>query len=151
MTPASIHEAFQNLRPGKDLEPLADAAWLRSVGDWLVGMNATRALTQRLKNRGEQGAWSAGRVQTPTLFILVAREREILAHIPQPYWEIEASFAHREGDGHTWTGRFYDPALGQSDNEEDDTVQRRPNRIFDRAFVDRLVAGLKDKSTGQAS
>ena len=72
MTHTAIRLAFDHLRDGVALDPLADAAWLRSVGDWLVGMNATRALTQRLKSRGEREAWSAGRVQTPTLYILVS-------------------------------------------------------------------------------
>ncbi|HHO50556.1 MAG TPA: hypothetical protein ENK18_06690, partial [Deltaproteobacteria bacterium] len=62
MTPAAIREAFDQLRDGAQMDNLADAAWLRSVGDWLIGMNATRALTQRLKSGGERSAWSAGRV-----------------------------------------------------------------------------------------
>ena len=90
MTAGAIVDAFDQLRPGDQLDNLADAAWLRSVGDWLVGMNATRALTQRLKSGADRKAWSAGRVQTPTLNLMVAREREILAHEPRPYWEITA-------------------------------------------------------------
>jgi DNA topoisomerase-3 len=94
MTPQSIKDGFRALRPGAELDSLADAAWCRSVGDWLIGMNATRALTQRLKSRGEKGAWSAGRVQTPTLHMLVARERQILAHEARPYWVLFATFRH---------------------------------------------------------
>src|SRR5688500_2565856 len=125
MTPASIHEAFQNLRPGSELDSLADAAWLRSVGDWLVGMNATRALTQRLKSRGEREAWSAGRVQTPTLFILVAREREILAHVPQDYWEILGSFGYGEPVTQQWDARYWDPKAGSDDEGPEDEGVRK--------------------------
>ena len=67
MTSKAIREGFEKLEPGTKYDPLADAARCRAVGDWLIGMNATRALTQRLKSRGETGAWTAGRVQTPTL------------------------------------------------------------------------------------
>ncbi|MCB9685119.1 MAG: DNA topoisomerase III [Alphaproteobacteria bacterium] len=153
MTRDAIRDAFDHLRPGHDLDPLADAAWLRSVGDWLVGMNATRALTQRLRSRGEQGAWSAGRVQTPTLGILVQRERKILAHVPQPYWEIVATFST---PAQRWEGRYHDPTQGASSKEssgeeaEEEGV-RRPQRIFERAEVDRIVAALKAAGTGTAS
>ena len=57
-------------------------------------MNATRALTKRLKSRRETRAWSAGRVQTPTLALLVDRELEVLAHVPVPYWRVLARFEH---------------------------------------------------------
>lgn len=149
MTPQSIRDAFQALRPGADLDSLADAAWLRSVGDWLVGMNATRALTQRLKSRGEREAWSAGRVQTPTLFILVAREREILAHVPQDYWEILGTFAQGDPAIQQWDARYWDPKAGT--DEEGDEGVRKPNRIFDRAEVDRIVAMLEATKVGSAS
>ena len=67
MTPEAIRGGFQSLRPGEELEGLAAAAECRARADWLIGMNATRALTKRLKSRRERTAWSAGRVQTPTL------------------------------------------------------------------------------------
>jgi DNA topoisomerase-3 len=143
MTPDAIRDGFRTLRPGHDLDRLADAAWLRAVGDWLVGMNATRALTQRLKSRGEMGAWSAGRVQTPTLALLVAREREILAHVPVPYWELEGKFT---GAGHSWTGTLYDPSLGSEEDEH-----RKPTRLFDEARARALLDGARAKGAGQAS
>lgn len=142
MTAAAIREAFQNLLPAEDLERLADAAWLRSIGDWLVGMNATRALTQRLKSRGEREAWSAGRVQTPTLTLLVQRERQILAHVPRTYWEIAARYHHGE---HEWEARYYDPSLrGAAERDV------KPPRIFDRAHVDAVVAAVSSQPTGVA-
>jgi DNA topoisomerase-3 len=138
MTADAIRDGFDHLAPGARYDHLADAAWLRGVGDWLVGMNATRALTKRLKGRSERGAWSAGRVQTPTLGLLVAREREILAHEPRTYWEIVATFSHGAGAAaQTWEGRFYDAALsGHPDRDV------RPTRLFDRARVDAVLTGV---------
>ena len=125
MTPSAIRNAFGDLRPGGEFDRLGDAAFLRSIGDWLIGMNATRALTQRLKSRGESGSWSAGRVQTPTLAILVAREREILAHKPRAYWEIQATFAKEvAGAPQEWTGRWFDP-----DHKKSDDRDLRPTRL----------------------
>jgi DNA topoisomerase-3 len=151
MTKQAIRDAFDDLRPGRDLDPLADAAYLRSVGDWLVGMNATRALTQRLKSRGEREAWSAGRVQTPTLGILVAREREILAHVPQPFWEIVASFVHDTGDGHTFEARYWDASRGGATEGDEDDGDRRPNRVFDADEVERIKKALEAGPRGAAS
>lgn len=142
MTKNAILEAFDRLRPGEELEPLADAAWLRSVGDWLIGMNATRALTQRLKSRGEQGAWSAGRVQTPTLSLLVDREREIMAHVPRPYWEVTATFSK---ETQVWSGMWFDKSLqGHPDRDV------RPTRLFDEARAKRIVEVLRTSPTGEA-
>ncbi len=144
MTTDAIRTAFDELRPGKDLDTLADAAWLRSVGDWLVGMNASRAITQKLGR--SEGMWSAGRVQTPTLALLVAREREILAHEPRPYWELTATFQHGEGEAaQEWTGIWWDPARSGPTRDE------KPTRLFDRAEVDALVKGLARAKVGDAS
>jgi DNA topoisomerase-3 len=85
MTAGAIRAGFGALRPGRELDGLASAAACRARSDWLIGMNATRALTKRLKSRKEKTAWSAGRVQTPNLAMLVERELEILAHVPRPY------------------------------------------------------------------
>ena len=92
MTPAAIKKAFEHLRPGDEFAGLSDAAYSRSEADWLIGINATRGITKRLKGRREKGVWSAGRVQTPTLALLVHRELAVLAHVPVPYWKIKAVF-----------------------------------------------------------
>ena len=93
MTKAAIREGFDKLRPADQLEPLRDAARSRSEADWLVGMNATRAATTR---RGwGAGVVSLGRVQTPTLAMMVKREREIQAFTPEPYWLVHATFDPR--------------------------------------------------------
>src|SRR5579862_7362614 len=85
MTKQAIREGFERLRPGEQLRPLEEAARSRSEADWIVGMNATRAATIRGR------AW-VGRVQTPTLAMLVKREREIQAFVAEPYWLVHAAF-----------------------------------------------------------
>jgi DNA topoisomerase-3 len=91
MTKQAITEGFEQLRPDEQLHPLERAARSRSEADWLVGMNATRAAT--LKGRAwVGGVVSLGRVQTPTLAMMVAREREIQAFVPQPYWLVHGTF-----------------------------------------------------------
>ncbi len=92
MTKTAIEEAFAHLREGEEMRSLEDAARSRSEADWIVGMNATRAATIRLRSSFD-GAVSLGRVQTPTLAILARREEEIRAFRPEPYWTVDASFA----------------------------------------------------------
>ncbi len=91
MTKQAIGEGFERLRPGKQMQPLEAAARSRSEADWLVGMNATRAATIRGR-AWVGGVVSLGRVQTPTLALIVKREREIQAFVPEPYWLVHAAF-----------------------------------------------------------
>jgi DNA topoisomerase-3 len=105
-------------------------------------MNATRALTKRLKTRKEKTAWSAGRVQTPTLALLVARELEVLAHVPCPYWCVTASFDH---EGRAYAATWFDPAF-----EAGDDPHARADRIFDLARAEAIVARVSG-ATGVAS
>src|SRR5262249_30742688 len=90
MTKQAIREGFGSLRPGDQLSPLEAAARSRSEADWLVGMNATRAATIRGR-AWVGGVVSLGRVQTPTLAMIVKREREIQAFVPEPYWLVHAA------------------------------------------------------------
>jgi DNA topoisomerase III len=92
MTKKAIQEAFGHLRESKEMRLLEEAARSRSEADWLVGMNATRAASIRLRFAFD-GAVSLGRVQTPTLALVVRRELEIRAFVPEPYWLVEAKFA----------------------------------------------------------
>ncbi len=91
MTKKAIAEAFERLRPGEEMRNLEAAARSRSEADWLVGMNATRAATIRLRSAFD-GAVSLGRVQTPTLALVVRRELDIRGFRPEPYWLVEARF-----------------------------------------------------------
>jgi DNA topoisomerase-3 len=97
LTDEAIRRGFAALRPGAQLEPLADAARSRSEADWLVGMNATRAITARSRQAGHDALYSIGRVQTPTLAMLVTRERAIRAFVPRPYWEVRGDFRTADG------------------------------------------------------
>jgi DNA topoisomerase-3 len=107
MTKAAIEAAFRELRPGDELASLEAAARSRSEADWIVGMNATRAATIRLRSSFD-GAVSLGRVQTPTLAILARREEEIRAFKPEPYWIVDAAFrAMGEPAGRAYEGRYY--------------------------------------------
>src|SRR6266566_2242002 len=94
MTKTAIREGFEQLRPGEQLRQLEAAARSRSEADWLVGMNATRAATIRGR-AWVGGVVSLGRVQTPTLALMVKREREIQAFVPEPYWLVHAQFDPR--------------------------------------------------------
>jgi DNA topoisomerase-3 len=104
MTKAAIEDAFTRLRDGSEMKLLEDAARSRSEADWIVGMNATRAATIRLRSSFD-GAVSLGRVQTPTLAILARREEEIKAFRPEPYWIVDAAFA--AAGERRYEGRFH--------------------------------------------
>jgi DNA topoisomerase-3 len=107
MTSKAIKEAFLTLRPASEFELLEQAARSRSEADWIVGMNATRAATIRLRSSFD-GAVSLGRVQTPTLAIIARREEEIRAFVPEPYWLVDAKFEPVGGDpGRKYAGRFH--------------------------------------------
>jgi DNA topoisomerase-3 len=117
MTNAAMKAALDSLRPAEELASLEQAARSRSEADWIVGMNATRAATIRLRSSFD-GAVSLGRVQTPTLAIVARREEEIKAFKPEPYWLVDATFAadplagaEANGDGEAgervYRGRFH--------------------------------------------
>jgi DNA topoisomerase III len=112
MTTSAIKEAFASLRPSEEYHTLEEAARSRSEADWIVGMNATRAATIRLRASFD-GAVSLGRVQTPTLAILARREQEIRDFKPEPYWVVDA--------------RFLALAAGES-------VESNPRRAYDGRF-----------------
>src|SRR3989440_5529901 len=107
MTQSAIKEAFGRLRDGRELATLEAAARSRSEADWIVGMNATRAATIRLRSAFD-GAVSLGRVQTPTLAILARREQEIREFVPEPYWVVDAAFdPTAEPKGRFYEGRYH--------------------------------------------
>ena len=107
MTKTAIRQAFDDLRPAESTARLEQAARSRSEADWIVGMNATRAATIRLRSSFD-GAVSLGRVQTPTLAIVARREEEIRAFKPEPYWLVDATFEAVGGaPGRVYGGRFH--------------------------------------------
>jgi DNA topoisomerase-3 len=136
MTADAIRRGLSTLRPGTELEGLGAAAECRAFTDWLIGMNATRALTKRLRGRRERGAWSAGRVQTPTLALLVERELAVLSHIPVPYWRLVGHFEH---EGHAYEGAWFDPGFRTSD----EATHAKEDRIFDEARAREILAAVQ--------
>ena len=108
MTPQAIRDGFSNLRTNTEMQPLADAARCRSEADWLVGINGTRAMTAFNSRDGGFFLTTVGRVQTPTLSIVVEREEQIRAFVSKDYWEIHATFNAQAGQ---YAGKWFDAAL----------------------------------------
>jgi DNA topoisomerase-3 len=123
MTQGAIREGFAHLRTDKEMLPLADAARCRSEADWLIGINGTRAMTAFNSREGGFHKTPVGRVQTPTLAILVEREERIRAFRPRDYWEVEAEFAAVAG---AYRGRWFQEKFGKSEDEH-----AKPERLWD--------------------
>src|SRR5688572_7698694 len=123
MTQPAIRDGFDSLRKDKDLLPLADAAKCRSEADWLVGINGTRAMTAFNSKEGGFYLTTVGRVQTPTLAILVEREERIRAFVARDYWEVHARFGAKAGD---YGARWFDPKF-----RKDEEGERRAERIWE--------------------
>jgi DNA topoisomerase III len=106
LTREAILEGFANLKPAEEYRGLRDSAHARQRADWLVGMNATRAQTIRARQAGHDGVFSLGRVQTPTLALIVERDREIAEFVPVTYFEVIADFRAGAGEYRgTWFGK----------------------------------------------
>src|SRR6266699_2841222 len=124
MTQAAIKEGFEQLRKDRELRPLADAALCRSESDWLVGINGTRAMTAFNSKEGGFYKTTVGRVQTPTLAILVEREERIRTFKPRDYWEIHATFAAAAGE---YAGRWFDENFQKKKGDD----EARPERLWE--------------------
>ncbi len=142
MTPASIRDGFEGLRTDKELLPLADAAKSRSEADWLVGINGTRAMTAFNSKEGGFYLTTVGRVQTPTLTILVEREERIREFKPRDYWEVHARFGAKGGE---YPGRWFDPEF-----KKDEDGERKPERLWKQGTAEAIVAACRGK-TGTVS
>ena len=141
MTPASIRDGFEHLRSNKEMLPLADAAVCRSEADWLVGINATRAMTAFNSKSGGFHLTTVGRVQTPTLAILVEREEKIKKFVSRDYFEVHATFAAKAGD---YNGRWFDEKFSKDKKSEDSDI--KAERLWDRARADAIHAKCEGKS-----
>lgn len=126
MTPQAIREGFENLRSDKELQGLAEAARSRSEADWLVGINGTRAMTAFNSRDGGFFLTTVGRVQTPTLSIVVEREEKIRKHVARDYWEIKATFAAQAGE---YEGKWFDPKW----KKNADDPEQRADRLWNAA------------------
>ena len=142
MTPASVREGFTKLRKEEEMEPLLDAAKSRSESDWLVGINTTRALTALNSKGGGFFLTTAGRVQTPTLSILVEREKQIRAFVPKEFWEVHATFGAKAGE---YEGKWFDEKLADQKVSERGAEQR-PERLWNQKSAEKIVAECKGKS-----
>ena len=121
MTPAAIRDGFAGLRSAEEVEGLRSAAVCRAESDWLVGINGTRAMTAFNSKSGGFHLTTVGRVQTPTLAIVVERENRIRAFKPRDYWEIEAEFACKAG---SYVGRWFDEGFRKPEGDEHATAFR---------------------------
>lgn len=138
MTPQAIRDGFARLRPGSEMQGLADAAVCRSESDWLVGINGTRAMTAFNSKTGGFHLTTVGRVQTPTLAIVVERERKIRDFKPRDYWEVEAEFAAKAGN---YTGKWFDE--GFKGKQEDEHA--RADRLWEVARAEAIKAATSGK------
>jgi DNA topoisomerase III len=133
MTPTAIRDGFEALRSDAVMRPLADAAVCRSESDWLVGINGTRAMTAFNSKAGGFQLTTVGRVQTPTLAILVEREEKIRGFKPRDYWEVIGRFRAAGGD---YEGRWFDEKF----KKQEDDADARAERLWDEAKARALAA-----------
>ena len=138
MTPQAIRDGFANLRSDSDMQPLADAARCRSEADWLVGINGTRAMTAFNSKGGGFFLTTVGRVQTPTLSIVVEREEKIRRFVPRDYWEVKAEFACAGG---FYEGKWYDPKFKRDEFDP----EKRDSRLWSLPAAETIVAACRDQ------
>ena len=138
MTQGAIRDGFARLRSGHEMRGLADAAVCRSESDWLVGINGTRAMTAFNSKTGGFHLTTVGRVQTPTLAIVVEREKRIREFKPRSYWEVEAEFAAKAG---SYTGKWFDEGFKGKDEDE----HARADRLWEEARAEAIRAATEGK------
>jgi DNA topoisomerase-3 len=138
MTPTAIRDGFAQLRSDEEMLPLADAARCRSEADWLIGINGTRAMTAFNSKEGGFYLTTVGRVQTPTLSIVVEREEKIKKFVPRDYWEVRAEFVCAAG---VYEGRWLDTKFKKDENDP----EKRPERLWSKAAADSIVAACRGK------
>ncbi len=138
MTPAAIRDGFSRLRDDKEMLPLADAARCRSEADWLIGINGTRAMTAFNSKDGGFYLTTVGRVQTPTLSIVVEREEKIKNFVPRDYWEVRAEFVCAAG---IYEGRWLDTKFKKDETDP----ERRAERLWSKAAAESIVAACRGK------
>jgi len=138
MTPAAIREAFSHLRDDQEMLPLADAARCRSEADWLIGINGTRAMTAFNSKEGGFYLTTVGRVQTPTLSIVVEREEKIKNFVSRDYWEVRAEFVCAAG---TYEGRWLDTKFKKDETDP----EKRAERLWSKAAAESIVAACRGK------
>ncbi|PWF49248.1 DNA topoisomerase III [Massilia glaciei] len=138
MTPGAIRDGFKNLRSDEEMLPLADAARCRSEADWLIGINGTRAMTAFNSKEGGFYLTTVGRVQTPTLSIVVEREEKIKKFVSRDFWEVRADFVCAAG---VYEGRWLD----QKHKKDENDPEKRAERLWSRTAAESIVTACRGK------
>jgi len=138
MTPQAIRDGFEQLKSDEQMRGLADAARSRSEADWLVGINGTRAMTAFNSRDGGFFLTTVGRVQTPTLSIVVEREEKIRRHVARDYWEIRATFGAQAG---SYEGKWFDPAW----KKNPDDPEQRADRLWTEADAQAIAQACRGR------
>jgi DNA topoisomerase-3 len=138
MTANAIKEGFKQLRSDEEMLPLADAARCRSEADWLIGINGTRAMTAFNSKEGGFYLTTVGRVQTPTLSIVVEREEKIKKFVARDYWEVRAEFVCAAG---VYEGRWLDQKFKKDENDP----EKRAERLWSKTAADSIAAACRGK------
>ena len=143
MTQGAIVDGFAHLKSDAQMHPLADAARSRSEADWMIGINGTRAMTAFNSKGGGFFLTTVGRVQTPTLSIVVEREEKIKRFVSREYWEVQAEFVAAAG---TYPGRWFDPKFKRTQGElEMRDPDQRDSRLWGKPAADSIVAACRGK------
>jgi DNA topoisomerase III len=142
MTPAAIRDGFEHLKSDEQMQGLADAARSRSEADWMVGINGTRAMTAFNSRDGGFFLTTVGRVQTPTLSIVVEREEKIRAHRSRDYWEIHGSFLAEAGE---YPGKWFDPNFKKPTGEDAD-VELKADRVWSQREAMAIAEAVRGKA-----
>ena len=140
MTPQAIRDGFEQLRSDRQMSGLASAARSRSEADWLVGINGTRAMTAFNSRDGGFFLTTVGRVQTPTLAVVVEREEQIRKFVSRDYWEIHATFLAKAGE---YPGKWFDPKWKKNPDD--------PEQRADRVWTHREAQAIADAVRGKAA
>lgn len=143
MTPASIREAFQNLRQAEAMKPLQDAARCRSESDWLIGINGTRAVTSRMFGFQKGRIATVGRVQTPTLTLVIEREREIRNFEPRTFWRILGEFQVAQGS--------YQGVCVKTDFRKGSDPHDRADRLWEKDIAEAIAAAVRSQPLAEVS
>jgi len=138
MTPQAIRDGFEQLRSERQMEGLASAARSRSEADWLVGINGTRAMTAFNSRDGGFFLTTVGRVQTPTLAVVVEREEQIRKFVSRDYWEIHGTFQAEAGE---YPGKWFDPKWKK--NPED--AEQKADRVWSQKEADAIAEAVRGK------
>lgn len=144
MTDQAIKDAFANVRDGKELQPLQDAARCRSESDWLIGINGTRAVTLKRSRSAGRKVSTVGRVQTPTLSLVIKREEEINSFEPREFFKITSTFELQEGK---YLGVYQKNDFKKSESDKHD----RADRIWDKEKADEIFQVVQSSNTAEIS